>query len=416
MFKLIVNIGFQAVLKLFFSVLSLKVVSYYAGPSGMAALGQLQAFLQIASAGASSVTTAGVVKHISEKTHPEYNVVAVSFALLVIFSSLLLLLFSGVVEFISDYFFEGAWVTAIFLLPLAAFFVGVSNIFISYYNGRQEYRKYFYYSVLYSFLMMLVTILIAFLYGLDGAVYSVVVSPILVGLVLILLFKKFSFSKVSYSFNRDWSIASSLLKFSFMAIGSAVVVYGGNIYLRDYISTHVSVSSAGLWYSATRLSDIYMGITSVIFSTILLPRYTSFYSKELKKQVVDVFFIAVLFSIVMVFCIQFFSDFIVKIIYGKDFYGASEILNLYSIGDGVKVITWVFLYVSIAKQRVGFYIVYEVFSAACFVSFSILLYKYFDFSYMPLGYLAQSLLSLCIVILWYIYSCRYSRLAFADNK
>lgn len=413
MLKSIVNVGSQALLKLCFSIVSLKVVAYYAGPSGMAVLGQLQAFLQIASAGASSVTSTGVVKLISEKKYQESSIVTVSFVLLAIYSVIMLLLFSGGAVFIAEYFFEGGWVTALFLLPLAAFFIGVSNLFISYYNGRQDYRAYFFYSVLSSFLISLITSVVTIFYGLEGAVYSVVFSPILAGILLIVVFREFNFSKLNFSFSRDRMIARSLLHFSFMAIGSAVVVYGGQIYLRDFIAENVSIDAAGLWYSATRFSEIYMGIASVLFSTILLPRYSSRSSEKLKSEVARMFALAAIFAVVMVLCVQFFSDFLVGVVYGKGFEGASEVLDLYAFGDGLKVVTWVFLYVSIAKQKIKFYLAYEIFSALCYVLFSILAYEYFDFSYMPLGYAAQSAISLCIVIVWFIYSCGSSVLTLA---
>ena len=406
MLKLITNVGLQALLKLFFSIASLKVVAYYAGPSGMAALGQLQAFLSIASAGASSVTTTGVVKHISEKKHQERSIITVSLLLLIVFSLILFLFFAGGAVFIAESLFGGAWIPVFILLPLAAFFVGVSNLFISYYNGHQRYNRYFYYSIISSFLMAATTIVMTMFYGLNGAIYSIVVSPVLVGVILIAVFKEFNVSSFNFSFIRDWPLAKSLLHFSYMAIGSAVVVYGGHIYLRDFISTNVSVDASGIWYSATRLSEIYMGIASVLFSTILLPRYSSRFDRQLKGEVVRMFGLAAFFVVAMVFSVKLCSGVLVDIIYGEAFKGASDIIDLYVFGDALKVLTWVFLYVAIAKQKVLFYLVYEIFSAICYVLFSVLVYHFFDFTYVPFGYVAQSAVSLCVVIVWFVCSYR----------
>lgn len=401
--KSVVSVGSQAVLKLLFSVVSLKIVAYYAGPSGMAIIGQLQSFLQIASAGASSVTSAGVVKLIAEGKCHKDNVASVSFVLLICYSAVMLFFFLGLSVFISEYFFGGKWVFAISLLPIAAFFLGVGNLVVSCYNGCQDYKKHFSYSVISAFFVAIITSAISFFYGSEGAVYSVVAAPVLAGVVMIVAFGGVGFSRFDFCFKRDLILAKSLVHFSSMAIGSAVVVYGGQIYLRDFISENVSVDSAGIWYSATRISDIYMGVASVLFSTILLPRYSSRSDESLSEEVGKMFFLSVFFAVALIIFINYTSFFLVSVIYGEVFVGASNIIGLYVLGDALKVVSWVFLYVLIARKKVLFYLFYEVFSASCYVVFSVIACDRYGFSYTPLGYVVQSLVSLCLVGFWFLF-------------
>ncbi|WPN99853.1 oligosaccharide flippase family protein [Pseudomonas sp. MUP55] len=402
MIKSIINIGSQALAKLMFSIVSLKVIAYYAGPSGMAALGQLQAFLQIASAGASSVTSTGVVKLVSEGKVRQEKVIACSFFLLLVYSAILFLVFSAFVDVISDFFFGKQWRYALLTLPLAAFFLGVNSLFVSYYNGVQNYRLYFLYSISLSFLTSITTIVITVYFHLEGAIYSVVFAPVIAGGALLFFFRGWGRIKSSSNLEDFKPIAKTLLQFSLMALVSAVVVYGGQIYLRYFISDNVSVSASGLWYSATRLSDIYIGIASVLFSTILLPRYSSINGEDLTFEVWKVFKVAIAFAFLMVVCVRLLSGIVVGLIYGADFSAAANVLDLYVIGDALKVLTWVFLYVFIAKQKVLFYLVYEVITALMYVGFSIMAFRYFEFSNMALGYIVQSAFSLGVLLCWFL--------------
>lgn len=170
MIRPIINIGCQAVFKLMFAIASLKVVAFYVGPSGMAVVGQIQAFLQILSAGVSSVTTTGVVKLIAEDKYPKERVLQSSLMLLLAFSFsfALVLLFSSTL--ISNFFLQGGWAEVLMLLPLGAFFIGLNNLFISYFNGGQKYSEYFWYSVITAFFTALLTCACSIVFGKPGAV------------------------------------------------------------------------------------------------------------------------------------------------------------------------------------------------------------------------------------------------------
>lgn len=401
MIKSIINVGSQAVIKLLFSVVTLKVVAYYAGPSGMAVLGQLQSFLQIAGAGASSMTSTGVVKLISEGKQKEDKVLISSFLLLAMYTIIVFLMFLLFARFISRLFLGGEWFVALMVLPFAAMCLGINSLYISYYNGRQDYRRYFQYSIVLSFITAVASIFCALYFERTGAVYSVVVAPIIAGLLLLILFGKWASKWPTLTLEEFKPLARSLLQFSLMAMGSAIVVYGGQIYLRHFIADNVSADAAGIWYSATRLSDIYIGIASVLFSTILLPRYSAISDRLLKSEVLKMLGLAAIFALCMVGSVVFTSGFIVRIIYGEAFDDASQILSLYVVGDALKAISWVFLYVLIAKQKTLVYLVYEVASAVGYVIFCIVAYRYLGFSHIALGYIAQAALSLALLVCWF---------------
>ncbi len=359
------------------------------------------------------MSSTGVVKLISEGRVAEDNVVKSSFILLLSYTFFVFIVFFVSASFLSDFFMGGLWREALIIIPLAAFFLGVNSLFVSYYNGRQDYRRYLFYSVLLSLFTALLTVLFAYYFQRDGAIYSVVIAPIGASLLILFFFRGWMHNRRLICFAEFLPIATTLVQFFLMAVGSAIVVYGGQIYLRYFIMDNLSEAAAGIWYSATRLSEIYIGISSVLFSAILVPRYAVLSGKFLASEVMRMFLLAVGFALVMVLSVTVMSDWVVHIIYGPAFDLASEILDLYVIGDAIKVLSWVFLYVFIARQKVLFYLTYEIFSAVVYVVFSILAFRYLDFKYMAVGYVVQVALSLLIVMYGFF---RFSNASTASHE
>lgn len=403
MIRPIINIGCQAVFKLLFAVASLKVVAFYVGPSGLAVVGQIQAFLQILSAGASSVTTSGVVKLIAEDKYPQERVLQSSLILLSAFSFLFALVLLFASSFASDFFLQGNWVGVLLLLPLGAFFIGLNNLFISYFNGGQKYSEYFWYSIVTAFFTTLLTCVLSVLFGMSGAVYSIALAPAIAGVCVLFLPSRFRLPKLDLT-RLNVKIIKILLSYSLMALGSVIIVYGVQIVLRDYISTNGSMAEAGMWYAATRLSDIYMGICSVIFSTLLLPKYSSQDGKALTSVVTRIGVMTLGFAIVMVLSVKLLAGFAVWLIYGEAFSAAGGVIKIYVMGDALKCLSWVFLYVMIAKQHVRFYLAYEMLSASLYLLFCILCYQSYGFDGMAYGYPLQGGVSLFMVLIWFLVS------------
>ncbi|MCI0994212.1 oligosaccharide flippase family protein [Pseudomonas corrugata] len=405
MLRSIINIAVQAVFKLMFSVASLKVVAFYVGPSGMAVVGQVQSFLQVLSAGVSSVTTTGVVKLIAEDKHPKENVVRTSAFLLISLSFIcfFILLLSG--RQLANYFLQGDWFVVLILLPLGGFFIGLNNLFVSYFNGMQKYTEYFWYSMITAFVTALSTCAISFYLGKVGAIYSIVVAPAIAGVCILFLPERFRLPRVGSVLKKiDGEILKVLVSYSFMALGSAVVVYGGQIFLRNYIATNSTMAESGLWYAATRLSDIYMGICSVLFSTLLLPKYSSMEGRVLDSFVWRTAVVAIVFGLLLVLVIGQLAGFIVWLIYGEAFAVSADVLKIYVMGDGLKCLGWIFLYVMLAKQRVRAYLVYEVITASLYLASCIFFYRLYGLERMAYGYVLQGLVSLLLALLWFFIS------------
>lgn len=403
LFNAAAGLGIQAFLKLVFSVASLKIVTFYAGPAGVAIVGQLQAILQIASAIVSSTVSVGVVKSISDQKTARTTVLSTAFGILCAFSLATLLLLIALGPNIADRYLTQQWRNAIYLVPFAAFFIGCSSLSLSYFNGVQNYRAYSIFSALLSLFISGLTIVLTVVYGRWGAIYSVVIAPIAAVPVLIYVFHSNSAHHLIRRFKfGEVTLIKTLLSFSVMGMTSSIVTYGGQIYLRDFIVQSLSLESSGIWYATTRFSELYMGISSIIFSAILVPQYSKSGNENISPIVLRMLMYALLFSFVMVVSVYVLSGAIIGYMYGDLFQEVKGLTKLYVIGDAIKVVSWVFLYVAIAKQYVKFYMLFEIISTLFYVFFSVLIYESFGLNAMPFGYIAQSIVSLAVVIIWFV--------------
>ncbi|MDH4554963.1 O-antigen flippase [Pseudomonas sp. BN417] len=397
------GVALQAVLKLIFSAVATKVLAFYAGPSGMAIVGQLQSLLQIAAAGVASVTTTGVVKNVAEQKHSSAAIFSLSLVLLLGFSLVLLLLFAALGGYLSVLFLGGEWLLVLLIIPLTVVALGVTNLNMSYFNGRQEYRAYTVYTVVFSFLVACSTVALCVVFGVQGAVYSVALSPALAALIVTVLFRSGHLFVFDLSVIKNSDLLRSLLSYSFMTIVSALFVYGGHIYVRDFMTKALSLQATGIWYSVTRLSELYMTIASIAFSTILLPRYSSSSGAALTKEIGVGAILAVVAAVLLVLFVILFSDFLIVFLFGDEFMPASRILRLYVIGDAIKILCWVVLYVALAKQNVRFYVLFEIFSSVLYVILVLSIFTWKGFDFTPIGYIFQSVISLSVLIGWFAF-------------
>ncbi|WAG80597.1 oligosaccharide flippase family protein [Metapseudomonas furukawaii] len=391
----------QAILKLAFSVAATKILAFYAGPSGMAIVGQLQSILQIAASGVASVTTTGVVKNVAEEKHSNAAIFSLSLILLLSFGLVLFFALLALGGYLSRLFLEGDWLLVILIMPLSVIALGVANLNMSYFNGRQEYKKYTVYAMVFSFLIACTTVVLCLVFGAQGAMYSVALSPLLAAFIVTAIFRSGYLFVFDFSVIKNSELLRSLLSYSFMAIVSALFVYGGHIYIRDFIADALSLQAAGVWYSVTRLSELYMSIASVAFSIILLPRYTSLSGALLTREMRVGAVLALTAAALMVLFVIVLSDHLVDFLFGYEFAPAGAMLQMYVIGDAIKIFCWVILYVALAKQRVRFYILFEVFSSVLYVILVLSIFKWRGFDYAPIGYVLQTAISLSVLFIWF---------------
>ncbi|HHG9498081.1 TPA: oligosaccharide flippase family protein [Citrobacter farmeri] len=402
MIKSAVKILSQSLVRLFCSIVSLKVIAFYAGPAGMLMYGQLQSFMQISSTVVSSVTSTGVVKYTASKEYSEKEILTTAFYMSLLYSLILFFVFWGASYFFVDSLIDKKWIYIFLIIPISSFFYSVTNLILSLFNGRTNYTQYLYYSICNTVLVFIATVALAYIFSLNGVMLSIVLAPVVAFFLCVPFLGLFKIDSFLFLGEGNRNLARLLSQYSLMALTSAILVYGVQIYLRHLISIEVNDSSAGIWFSATKLSEVYMGIISLLFSTLIVPRYSGANGqKQISKEVSLCLKIALPLVTSMILAVYLLAPLVINIIYGESFAEAASILRVYVVGDALKVLTWVYLYVALTKKRTAIYIVYETLSSILYlISCSYFLLAK-GMQYMAYGYLIQGVVSLIIISIWF---------------
>ncbi|HHW4413294.1 TPA: oligosaccharide flippase family protein [Citrobacter gillenii] len=404
MIKSAAKILSQSLVRLFCSIVSLKVIAFYAGPAGMLMYGQLQSFMQISSTIVSSVTSAGVVKYTASKEYSEREILTTAFYMSLVYSFLLLGVFFIASQFFVNSLIDKKWLYIFLMIPVSSFFYSITNLILSLFNGRANYTQYLYYSIFNTVLVFVATIILAFTISISGVMLSIVIAPIVAFILCMPFFNFFNINHFLSLKGFSTNLARLLSQYSLMALTSAILVYGVQIYLRHLISVEIDDSSAGVWFSATKLSEVYMGIISLLFSTLIVPRYADTVEKKvIGKEVSLCLKIAIPMSILMILGVYLLAPTVINLIYGDSFSEASKILRIYAVGDALKVLTWVYLYVALTRKKTATYIVYEIFSSSLYLILCSYFLLWKGIEYMAYGYLAQGIVSVILISIWFYY-------------
>lgn len=404
MIKSAAKILSQSLVRLFCSIVSLKVIAFYAGPAGILMYGQLQSFMQISSTVASSVTSAGVVKYTASREYSEKEILTTAFYMSLIYSFLLFGVFFVASQFFVDSLIDKKWLYIFLIIPVSSFFYSITNLILSLLNGRANYTQYLYYSIFNTVFVFVATVILAYVFSISGVMLSIVLAPIVAFILCVPFFKFFNIDCFLSLKRFSTNLARLLSQYSLMALTSAVLVYGVQIYLRRLISVEIDDSSAGIWFSATKLSEVYMGIISLLFSTLVVPRYSDTGEKKIiGKEVSLCLKIALPMAMLMVLGVYLLAPIIIKLIYGDSFSEASKILRIYAVGDALKVLTWVYLYVALTRKKTTTYILYEIFSSSLYLILSSYFLLWKGIQYMAYGYLVQGLVSVILIAIWFYY-------------
>lgn len=177
-------------------------------------------------------------------------------------------------------------------------------------------------------------------------------------------------------FNLD--IAQKLFKFSLMAIISVVSSLGSILFIRNYIGSHVSWEDAGYWQALISISDAYLMVVTIPLSVYYLPRLSEIQDKiELKKEIFNGFKIVLPIVISMAIFIFIIKVYIIKILFTKDFYPMLDLFGWQLIGDVIKITSWLFSMVLVAKAMTSDFIYAEISTSLLFIISSVYLIKKF---------------------------------------
>jgi len=388
------------VIKIITGFIIVKVVSVYIGPSGLALVGQMQNFVGIISNIASAGVNSGVVKYTAEYRDNENIKQKVWSSALKISTILILpiaisiILFSNYISLILLKTNEYKFVFDLFAITL--FFFVMNGLLTSILNGEGEIKKLTILNIASSLFGLLITLILVRKLNLYGALISSIVVQSIVFFITLMFVIKSKWFKLSMFFGKiDREYRNKLLKYSIMTLVSATMAPLSQIYLRNYIGVNIGWDAAGYWQGISRISDTYLMLITTTLSIYYLPKLSSIQDKtELRKEIIYGYKIIMPIVIAMAAGVYIFRDFIIKLIFTKDFLPMRELFLYQLIGDVIKITSWLLGYIMVAKAMTRLFVISEIIFVFSFVGLGVLFIKIFGLVGITIAFMVNYLLYL----------------------
>lgn len=356
-----------------------KILAIYVGPAGYAVIGQLQNVITIIRTFSGGAINTGVTKYTAEHYESEeqqHKVWQTALRICLILSLIVSATMAILNRHLAEIIFSDPALGSIFLWFSATLFLFVLNsTLLAIINGKKEVKLYIAANIAGSLIGFLITAILAYLYGLYGALLALVTNQSIVLLATLWLCRYRVWFKFYFLWGSiDLNIAQNLSKYVLMALTTAIVIPVSHMFIRDHLVSNFGWEGAGYWDAIWRISSIYLMFVTTTLGIYYLPKLSEIKEKsELRSEILSGYKVILPIVLVLSSLIYIFRDLIISILFTKDFHGMSELFAWQMAGDTVKISSWLLGYVCTAKALVRIYISSEVVFSLSFYLFVIFL-------------------------------------------
>ena len=362
-----------------------KILAVYVGPSGYAAIGQFQNFIQMVTTFAGAAVNTAVVKYTAEY-HEDENKQKVVWQTAVSVVSIFSFIFTCIVLIFHNQISLWIFKTEIYgsvLIWFAIFliFFNLNALFLAILNGKKEILKLVIANILGSLFSLIITGFLAVKFGIYGALVSLSLYQSLNFIVTLILVYKAAWFKISYFFGKiDRDILKKFTAFAVMALVSAICVPLSQMVIRTYLVHEYSATYAGYWEAMIRLSAAYLMLVTTTLGVYYLPRLSELNAiKEIKAEVYLgyklIFPMAVLGGIV----VYLLRDWVITLLFSKTFLPMRDLFVWQMIGDSLKIGSWILAYLMLSKAMTKLFVITEISFAISSIALTYVCTHFFGF-------------------------------------
>lgn len=390
----------STIIKVLSGIIINKFISLYIGPSGLAIIGQFQNISGIIQTVASAGLTNGVVKYTAENSSRN-TLWSSALKITIVLSALtaiILVLFS---YYLSECLLNNEKYYYIFVVfGFTILFFSINQLLLAVISGLKRMRFYIVINIIQSLYSLVFTALLIYFFNLDGALIAMVTNQSIVFFLLLWLLRNDSDIKIECFRERyDFYYGVKLLKFSLMTIVSVICLPVSSLIIRNYIGSRLSWDYAGYWQAINYISTMYLLVITTVLSIYYLPRLSSITDKKsLIDEIIKNSIVLVPLTILGAGFIFVLKDWIVVLLFSKNFEYMLVLLKFQLIGDVVKIAACLLSYLMLAKAMTKVFIYTEIFSAISLTLLSIYFLDNYGFIGLSYAYLINNIIYLCVII------------------
>ncbi|WP_174848114.1 lipid III flippase WzxE [Yersinia artesiana] len=356
----------STLIKIGVGLLVVKLLAVTFGPSGVGQAGNFRQLITVLGVLSGAGIFNGITKYVAEyHQQPERlrAVLGTSSAIVLGFSTLLALVFLLAARPVSIALFGHAdYQNVVRAVAFIQMGIAYANLFLAILKGYRDAMGNAL-AVIGGSLIGVVAYYICFrIGGYPGALVGLALVPALVVIpaAAMLIRRKtipLSYLKLSW----DKALASHLGKFTIMALITSVTLPVAYVMMRNLLADRYGWDAVGIWQGVSSISDAYLQFITASFTVYLLPTLSRLKAKaDISREILrSLKFVlpAVATASLIVWLLR---DFAIWLLFSHQFTAMRDLFAWQLVGDVLKVGSYVFGYLVIAKASLRFYILTEV--------------------------------------------------------
>jgi len=370
-----------------------KILAVYLGPTGYAAIGQFQNFIQMVTTFAGSAINTAVVKYTAEYHEDESKQRAIwktAGSIVFLFSlifAFLILIFQGQ---LSLYIFHSLKYQTVFIwFAVFLIFFNFNTLFLAILNGKKEILKLVLANIAGSLFALIITSMLAIKLHLYGALVALSIYQSIAFIVTLFLCYRANWFKFSSLLGKiDLEITKKFSSFILMALVSAICVPLSQMLIRAYLTQEFSLAYAGYWEAMIRLSTVYLMLVTTTLGVYYLPRLSELNKiDEIKKEVYLGYKFLFPLTVVGGIIVFVLRDWIINLLFTPSFAPMQDLFFWQMMGDALKIGSWILAYLMLSKAMTKLYISTEIIFTLSLITLTYVCTQFFGFKGVSIAHL-----------------------------
>ncbi|MGO1159727.1 O-antigen translocase [Acinetobacter lwoffii] len=370
-----------------------KILAVYLGPTGYAAIGQFQNFIQMVTTFAGSAINTAVVKYTAEYHEDESKQRAIwktAGSIVFLFSlifAFLILIFQGQ---LSLYIFHSLKYQTVFIwFAVFLIFFNFNTLFLAILNGKKEILKLVLANITGSLFALIITSMLAIKLHLYGALVALSIYQSIAFIVTLFLCYRANWFKFSSLLGKiDLEITKKFSSFILMALVSAICVPLSQMLIRAYLTQEFSLAYAGYWEAMIRISTVYLMLVTTTLGVYYLPRLSELNKiDEIKKEVYLGYKFLFPLTVVGGIIVFVLRDWIINLLFTPSFAPMQDLFFWQMMGDALKIGSWILAYLMLSKAMTKLYISTEIIFTLSLIALTYVCTQFFGFKGVSIAHL-----------------------------
>ena len=370
-----------------------KILAVYLGPTGYAAIGQFQNFIQMVTTFAGSAINTAVVKYTAEYHEDETKQRAVwktAGSIVFLFSLLFAILILIFQKQLTLYIFQSLKYQTIFIwFAVFLIFFNFNTLFLAILNGKKEILKLVLANIAGSLFALVITGVLAIKLQLYGALIALSIYQSIAFIVTLILCHRADWFEFSSLLGKiDLGITKKFASFILMALVSAICVPLSQMLIRAYLTQEFSLAYAGYWEAMIRLSTVYLLLVTTTLGVYYLPRLSELNAiDEIKKEVYLGYKFIFPLAVVGGICVFILRDWIINLLFSPSFAPMQDLFLWQMMGDALKIGSWILAYLMLSKAMTKLYICTEIIFTVSLIALTYICTQVFGFEGVSIAHL-----------------------------